>query len=288
MLHVCNRMLRCAVHGVCVCVCWGVWGEQQLDANGTLLLYLAADGAMQGRTPADKTAHKKSDHSAAVGAGQSLYRGGLVFQEPSSHHSDTKPSRKTKPTQSDVIHPGDIMQFTRNPLFLVVDGPGSCHFTHMESRFGQHCVVLLSPTSYPDDIVEPKMGSLFSYFLHAPLEAICYLCASYVRLPGVPNTKAEERISVKEMMWNEASTLFASLVATIRALLHTVWDANQVPDAYKAFAQDPFLNRILVRFIIFYYVCLMHPQFDPDTPSHYPQVIGHFALFVCACVSKLL
>ena len=261
------------------------WAAAQLAAGegegagegAALLVYLCA-----------KDAYARPG-AGRPGAGESrLYDGGLVFNDAPTHSGDTSKKHKVGSKADECIHPGDLVPFTRAPVFLIIDGPGAAHFTCMEAqtRYGDVFVALLSPPGYPDGTTEPKMGTLFAFFLHAPLEALAYLAGVHVRLPDQARTD-DEAVAVQQGPWKDAAASFAQLVAAAEALL----TGAGTPAVYGHFAQDPFLRRLLARFVVLHHVYEMHHKLSAGPEDHCPRAIPHLGSSVrtrsaypaCAC-----
>jgi hypothetical protein len=70
--------------------------------------------------------------------------------------------------------PGDLIPFTRKPLFLIVDSDHSTGFKNIPNVFDQPVMCLMSPTEYPSSVQDKsEIGSLFTLFLHTPLLGFC-------------------------------------------------------------------------------------------------------------------
>lgn len=84
----------------------------------------------------------------------------------------------------------DLMIFTRVPLFVIIDSDNSNSFLDIEKRFDKPLVVLSAPEYQPSTIsginsntliLEPEQaGSLFTFFLHNPLDAFCLCTLNHI------------------------------------------------------------------------------------------------------------
>lgn len=141
-------------------------GCRELPPNGALLLYLSADGCFS-----------TSKHPEDVG----YDLGGVLTSSSKREHSAplVAPGQRP-PHEPHCLHPGDLYPFTRRPLFLVVDSDNSFVFQHIPRYFGQPLVTLMSPQDIPDlggsGQHGQHSGSLFTLFLHSPLQALCRCC----------------------------------------------------------------------------------------------------------------
>jgi len=138
------------------------------------------------------------------------------------------------------LYPGDLVGFTRKPLFLIVDSHNSTVFHQLPRLFGQPLVVLMSPQDTPaafqgntkknsrgpqksrvnnwfftlkNNISSTVFntfsdaqhnGSLFTLFLHSPLTAFCYIC----NVLDIPIHHWERSQSYIDRFVTEASRLF--------------------------------------------------------------------------------
>ncbi|KAB8111843.1 uncharacterized protein [Oryza sativa Japonica Group] len=140
---------------------------------------------------------------------------------------------------SNCIYPCDLIPFTRRPLFLVIDSNASYSFKSIHGfEKGETTAMLLSPScrsssaGFSGDSVR-QIGSQFTMFLTAPLQAFCHLIGNNgVDIDRDTYNKAEELLSLSLNEW--ATTLVAS------SSLHPVW---------VEVLGDPLLRRLLLRFI---------------------------------------
>uniref|UniRef100_A0A0D9XH45 Protein SCAI n=1 Tax=Leersia perrieri TaxID=77586 RepID=A0A0D9XH45_9ORYZ len=129
---------------------------------------------------------------------------------------------------SNCIYPCDLIPFTRRPLFLSIHG----------FEKGETTAMFLSPSCRPSSLgfsgdSARQIGSQFTMFLTAPLQAFCHLIGnSGVDIDRDAYNKAEEVLSLSLNEWG--TTLVAS------SSLHPVW---------VEVLGDPLLRRLLLRFI---------------------------------------
>ncbi|KAG4169452.1 hypothetical protein ERO13_A12G083600v2 [Gossypium hirsutum] len=139
---------------------------------------------------------------------------------------------------SSNLYPGDIIPFTRRPLFLVIDSDSSHAFKVLHgAERGEKAALLLSPfrpmfkDPFSADITQN--GSQFTFFLTAPLQAFCQMTGFAL---------SDSDIEVLKNAENILSTAFSKWeVILCKSLsLDLVW--AQV-------LSDPFLRRLIIRFI---------------------------------------
>ncbi|KAJ7532686.1 hypothetical protein O6H91_13G014400 [Diphasiastrum complanatum] len=143
------------------------------------------------------------------------------------------------------LYPSDIIPFTRRPLYIVIDSDNSSVFETTlypiskvlgGDERGESVVLLLSPVSQPiDDKVSHTQagGNLFTFFLTAPVLALC-------RLAGVSATDIQQ--GTYEQSEKQLSELFQEWAAIFSSLA----DANEV---WTRVLSDPFLRQLTLRFI---------------------------------------
>ncbi|KAL5705411.1 hypothetical protein ACHQM5_023716 [Ranunculus cassubicifolius] len=136
---------------------------------------------------------------------------------------------------SNCLYPGDMIPFTRRPLFLIIDSDNSHAFKVIHgSERGETAAMLLSPqrpSFHNPTGTDPTntAASQFTFFLTSPLQAFCQL----VSLSSSEITDKAESI---------LSTAFSEWEVKLCTLtgLDLVW--AQV-------LSDPFLRRLILRFI---------------------------------------
>ncbi|KAJ1702577.1 hypothetical protein LUZ63_002356 [Rhynchospora breviuscula] len=129
------------------------------------------------------------------------------------------------------LFPEDLVPFTRIPLFLIVDSGNSHAFKVLHgAERGEPAAMLLSPSASPSD--STSSGSLFTYFLTAPLQAFCYLVGLSSEFYAT--------------IYSEAEQVLSSTLAEIEEMLCTSKGINSV---WAQVLPDPFLRRLILRFI---------------------------------------
>jgi hypothetical protein len=108
---------------------------------------------------------------AAWGAGD----GGAPTDAADTGAAPAPEDKHHRTAATSILYPGDLLPLTRKPLCLVVDSESAAGFDQVTSQFGMPVICLLSPMATPPAYMVPKSGSVFSYFLHAPLEAFVFV-----------------------------------------------------------------------------------------------------------------
>ncbi|KAE9610313.1 putative protein SCAI [Lupinus albus] len=138
---------------------------------------------------------------------------------------------------SNNLYPGDLIPFTRKPLFLIVDSDNSHAFKVLHgAERGEMAALFLSPLrplfKNPSD-VNLHNGSQFTFFLTSPLSAFCQMI-------GLSPNEADTVVySEAENILTNAFTEWEIILCSTTSM-HLVW-AQMI--------SDPFLRRLILRFI---------------------------------------
>ncbi|KAL9229581.1 hypothetical protein vseg_005032 [Gypsophila vaccaria] len=169
---------------------------------------------------------------------------------------------------SNNLYPGDLLPFTRKPVFLVIDSDNSHAFKviHGAER-GEPSALLLSPLrpsfKSPRNLDETSNGSQFTLFLTAPLRAFC-------QLVGVSVTDKDKEV------YDEAEYIIANALAKWEVMLCS---STKVDLVWAQVLPDPFLRRIILRFIFCRAVLsLFHPAESRE--PYVPECLPHLPRFV--------
>lgn len=166
------------------------------------------------------------------------------------------------------LYPGDLLPFTRRPLFLVIDSDNSHAFKVIHgSERGEPSALLLSPSrpsfKSPPSVDATEYGSQFTLFLTAPLLAFC-------QLVGLSASDGDSDI------FDEAENIIANAFAKWEVMLCS---STKVDLVWAQVLPDPFLRRIILRFIFCRAVIsLFHPPKTRD--SYMPDCLPHLPSFV--------
>ncbi|KAG0328975.1 hypothetical protein BGZ99_003839 [Dissophora globulifera] len=204
---------------------------REIANDSALLVYLSADGSKR----------SVPDQSGAKG-----YHGGILTNSRKvADNSDLD-----QQSISHCLHPGDLLPFTRKPMFLIVDSNNSVAFAEMPRVFNHPFMSLLSPAEYPASIPDTsQVGGLFTLFLHAPLLAFSFIC-------GI------EQISPDT--WEQCSGLITQAEGKIAELMATA----ALDKSARRFLQDEFLRQFMIRFALCYIILKAHTAFTE--PKHLP------------------
>ncbi|KAK8709977.1 hypothetical protein V6N13_145322 [Hibiscus sabdariffa] len=183
---------------------------------------------------------------------------------------------------SSNLYPGDIIPFTRRPLFLIIDSDSSHAFKVLHgAERGETAALLLSPLRQifkdPSTVDISKNGSQFTFFLTAPLQAFC-------QMVGFSLSDSDmELLNVAESILSTAFSKWEVILCKSPSL-DLVW--AQV-------LSDPFLRRLIVRFIFCRAVlsAISPPegsdQFLPLCLPQLPNSLSPKSDVVQSCVSEL-
>ncbi|KAL3832992.1 hypothetical protein ACJIZ3_007728 [Penstemon smallii] len=254
---------------------------EELPPDGVLFIYLSASG---------NSSHALSSPSRAgssIGYTENIVRG-LQFHSINSEPTSTYPmsagcdSADHSVYSADCLHigprghggvnciyPSDLLPFTRRPLFLVIDSESSKAFKAMSgAEKGEPVAMLLSPaTSLPFPAMESSRqptGSLFTSFLSAPLQ-------SFVLLLGFSGSDNEKDL------YSEAEQLLQSSLNKWGLLLA---EADNLNPVWAQILTDPFLRRLLLRFVFCRAVLSLHSssfnkiEFVPECMPSLPEVVS--------------
>ncbi|XVE83101.1 hypothetical protein DITRI_Ditri16bG0060300 [Diplodiscus trichospermus] len=219
---------------------------EELPPESIVLVYLSAAGkpghinasqvetsvGSRRTTKTKLTSHNSLDHNSS--ASESHING----KKGSNNHYDDYLWLGKANGDSNNIYPGDIIPFTRRPLFLIIDSDSSHAFKVLHgAERGEKAALLLSPLRpmFKDpssaDIIQN--GSQFTFFLTAPLQAFCQM---------VGFSLSDSDVDFLNSAANILSTAFSKweVILCKSPSLDLVW--AQV-------LSDPFLRRLIVRFI---------------------------------------
>ncbi|KZV30101.1 hypothetical protein F511_19644 [Dorcoceras hygrometricum] len=157
---------------------------------------------------------------------------------------------------SNILFPGDVIPFTRRPLFLIIDSDTSnafkaglsklCRVTHPSisgslvlhgAERGEPVALFLSPlrSSFrnPSGLSMTQNGSQFTLFLTAPLQCFCQL--------------VDYNLDTDSMdVYNSAESILISAFSEWEGILCTSTSLDLV---WAQLLTDPFLRRLIIRFI---------------------------------------
>ncbi|KAK8673832.1 hypothetical protein V6N13_112142 [Hibiscus sabdariffa] len=220
---------------------------EELRPESIILVYLSASGKPThiNASPVETSGRSKQTTKNKLVSHNSLEQN---FSAPQSHINGKEGSGDYYDDYlwlgskgnggSSNLYPGDIVPFTRRPLFLIVDSDSSHAFKVLHgAERGEKAALLLSPLKPvfkdPSHADITQNGSQFTFFLTAPLQAFCQTVGFSLSdcTTEVLNT-AENILSTAFSKWE--------VILCKSPSLDLVW--AQV-------LSDPFLRRLIIRFI---------------------------------------
>ncbi|KAK4356279.1 hypothetical protein RND71_025250 [Anisodus tanguticus] len=219
---------------------------EELPPESVVLIYISASG----NTTQSTTSHTESSSSSRKSSKNSALSR-ISYEQKSALHEnyintngDTGqyfenclclgPSRSGG---SNNLYPGDLIPFTRRPLFLIIDSDNSDAFKVLHgAERGERSALFLSPLrpSFKNPGTDvTQTGSQFTLFLSAPIQAFCQL-VGFVS-------------SDKDMdCYDEADGIISTAFAEWEVILCTSTSLDLV---WAQVLSDPFLRRLILRFI---------------------------------------
>ena len=188
--------------------------------------------------------------------------------EPSTLGIGTQTGQERK---ASAFYLTDLMSFTRNPLFLIIDAENASSFTPNSNPFGQPLVCLMSPqTSSPDFSDPARQGSVFTLFLTHPVVAFWFVM---------------QKNQLSQATYKHAASRIQSCFA--EDLLPMLVNAT-LDRSYEAFLTNDFTRIYILRFIFAKAVLKKNSSFTTPhmLPSCYPELPEH--LFTSSAMGKLI
>ncbi|XP_027075102.1 uncharacterized protein [Coffea arabica] len=261
---------------------------EELPPDSVMLLYLSATGNAGGGSASSSESSGSSRKSSKSNHGyhekSSYLRDNHINgMGDSSHFFESclwlGPSRDGGPNN---LYPGDIIPFTRRPIFLIVDSDNSHAFKVLHgAERGETPALFLSPLrpsfKNPTDSDTMHFGSQFTLFLTAPFQAFCQL---------VGFTLSDDDVDVRTDADNIISTAFSEweVILCTSTSLHLVW--AQV-------LSDHLLRRLILRFIfcraVLTFFCLrdMSDQYLPVCLPEFPPSLSPSSEVVLSAVFRI-
>ncbi|GJJ75156.1 hypothetical protein EMPS_07514 [Entomortierella parvispora] len=204
---------------------------KEVSSDSALLIYISADGSKR----------SVPDNSGAKG-----YHGGIL----TNSRKVVDNADQEQQSISHCLHPGDLLPFTRKPMFLIVDSNNSVAFADMPRVFNHPYMSLLSPAEYPASIPDTsQVGGLFTLFLHAPLLAFSFIS-------GIAQISPDT--------WEQCAGLITQAEGKIAELMA----AASLDKSLRRFLQDEFLRQFMIRFALCHIILKAHVAFTE--PKHLP------------------
>ena len=167
----------------------------------------------------------------------SPYAAGLHLNNVKSPQSPV--SANSTPLRT-CLFASDLVTFTRQPLFLIIESDMPSAFEHITSVFQRPLVCLLSPPQpVPHAPDSRQVGSLFTLFLHSSILGYCTLCRFK---------------SLDDERWNQIVMTCTLIDLQIQRQLEQM--DNELDPSIRAFMADDFTRLIFIRFIFCHYALM--------------------------------
>ncbi|KAM1161249.1 hypothetical protein ACFX2B_000370 [Malus domestica] len=237
---------------------------EELPLDSIMLVYLSASG---------KVDHSNTSQVYNSGGSQKSSKNKVPLQDQNKFQPESRINNKGESSGYydqylwfgprgngglNNLYPGDIIPFTRRPLFLVIDSDNSHAFKVLHgAERGETAALLLSPMrpafKNPADADLTQNGSQFTFFLTAPL-------AAFSQLVGFSSSDTEAEV------YSNAESLLSAAFSEWEVILCTTTSLDLV---WAQVISDPFLRRLILRFIfcraVLYFFC--PPE---DSEQHLP------------------
>jgi hypothetical protein len=237
---------------------------KELKENGVMLFYISADGEKPQipPLPMDLANSKYLPYSHG---GLKLNSKEDETRDRSSSIGSNGPSSNDSPRGSlgsgpldlyssrDCLYPEDMMPFLRNPMVIIADSDNASSFLHIPNTFGVPFMVLCSPRAQPPELLEASQaGNLFTFFLHDPLSAFCFVVAKTV-FPLDVHKKCTECVN----------NLFLDLASDLQS-------SSELPVNCARLIQDEFILMFFMRFLFCHTMFSTNVLFLPQPRQYLP------------------
>ncbi|KAJ7945434.1 protein SCAI [Quillaja saponaria] len=263
---------------------------EELPADSVMLIYLSASGK------AGYSNVSQREHSG----GSSKSSKFKVFSQFSKEHNSAIPESHINGNRepscyydtclwfgskgnggSNNLYPGDIIPFTRKPLFLIIDSDVSHAFKVLNgAERGETAALFLSPLrpAYKNSSsVITHNGSQFTFFLTAPLLALCQML-------GLFSSEGDTDI------YKEAENILSNAFSEWEVIL---CKSASMDLAWAQILKDPILRRLILRFIfcrsVLSFFCPLEEseQYLPVCLPHLPTAMAPKSEAVRSAVVRL-
>ncbi|VFQ99775.1 unnamed protein product [Cuscuta campestris] len=237
----------------------------ELPPESLIMLYLSASGC-SGQTSSSVIGRSTSSRKPVKPTSQTSQKQHTSSKggESTSYFEKYLSLGHSRTEGPNNLYPGDLIPFTRRPLFIIVDSDSSHAFKVLHgAERGERCALLLSPLrplyKTPNSDVM-RNGSQFTFFLASPLQAFC-------ELVGIKPNEDD----------NDADTIISTAFSEWEIMLCTTSSLDLV---WAQVLSDPFLRRLLLRFIfcraVFTLYCLKENG-DQYLPVCLPELPDSFS-----------
>ncbi|KAL6222882.1 hypothetical protein ACLB2K_006272 [Fragaria x ananassa] len=260
---------------------------EELPVDSVMLLYLSASGTA-GRSNVNQLytsgGSQKSSKNKVPLPNQNTYRAESCNgkAESSGYYDKYLWFGPRGNGGENNLYPGDIIPFTRRPLFLIVDSDNSHAFKVLHgAERGETAALFLSPLrpafKNPADADLMQNGSQFTFFLTAPLSAFC-------QLVGLSSSDTETDV------YNSAEGILSDAFSKWEVILCT---STKMDLVWAQVMSDPFLRRLILRFIFCRAVLSLFcppedsEQYLPVCLPFLPSSVSPDSEVVQSCISRL-
>ncbi|KAM3283143.1 protein SCAI [Capsicum chacoense] len=210
---------------------------EELPPESVVLLYISASGntvqSTSSQTESSSNSRKSSKNSALSRHENYINTNG----DTSQYFENCLCVGPSRSGGLNNLYPGDLIPFTRRPLFLIIDSDKSDAFKVLHgAERGEKSALFLSPLrpSFKNPGTDvTQTGSQFTLFLTAPLQAFC-------QLVGLVSSDKDLDCS------DEADGIISTAFAEWEVILCTSISLDLV---WAQVVSDPFLRRLILRFI---------------------------------------
>ncbi|KAM1268047.1 hypothetical protein ACFX2I_000396 [Malus domestica] len=221
---------------------------EELPLDSIMLVYLSASG---------KVDHSNTSQVYNSGGSQKSLKNKVPLQDQNKFQPESRINNKGESSGYydqylwfgprgngglNNLYPGDIIPFTRRPLFLVIDSDNSHAFKVLHgAERGETAALLLSPmrpafkNSADADLTQN--GSQFTFFLTAPL-------AAFSQLVGFSSSDTEAEV------YSNAESLLSAAFSEWEVILCTTTSLDLV---WAQVISDPFLRRLILRAVLYFF-----------------------------------
>ncbi|CAH9088273.1 unnamed protein product [Cuscuta epithymum] len=245
---------------------------EELPPESVIVLYISASGNPGQSSPShmDNTIHsRRSSKLAAATLSQTTLHenNNSCNGDPDNYLENSLCFGPSRNGVHNNLYPGDLIPFTRRPLFVVIDSDNSRAFKVLQgAERGERCALLLSPLrpSFKNPSTDVILdGSQFTIFLTDPLQAFCQL----VGLKVSDNNPD---------VYKDADAIISTSFSEWEIMLCTTPSLDLV---WAQVLSDPFLRRLILRFIFCRAVLtlfILHEETDYHLPVCVPELPDSF------------
>ncbi|KAF2292973.1 hypothetical protein GH714_034439 [Hevea brasiliensis] len=264
---------------------------EELPPESIMLIYISASG----KGAQSNVSQMESSGGSGKSSKNKVVSGRFSEQNSSASESHSNGKRESSDyydnclwlgprgtAGSNALYPGDIIPFTRRPLFLIIDSDSSHAFKVLHgAERGEPSALLFSPLKPAfknlAGVDATHNGSQFTFFLTAPLQA-------FYQMVGLSSIDTDTDV------YNDAEEILSSAFSEWEVILCT---SNSLDLVWAQVLSDPFLRRLIIRFIFCHSVlsCFCpqrdNEQYLPVCLPHLPSSVSPSSEVVRSAVLRL-